>query len=103
MSDEFVSRAEYDERLKRVDDEQNRQNRRLEKLENIMDTINELTASVQLLAVRMEAMQKEMEKQGARLETIEKEPAENWRSVVKIVISVVVTAVISFLIAKGGL
>lgn len=103
MSDEFVSRNEYEERLKRVDDENNRQNRRLEKLENIMDTINELTASVQLLAVRMEAMQKEMEKQGARLETIEKEPAENWRSVVKIVISVVVTAVISFLIAKGGL
>lgn len=103
MSDEFVSRNEYEERLRRVDDENNRQNRRLEKLENIMDTINELTASVQLLAVRMEAMQKEMEKQGARLETIEKEPAENWRSVVKIVISVVVTAVISFLIAKGGL
>lgn len=103
MGEENITRGEIEERFHRVEDENNRQNRRLEKLENIMDTINELTASVQLLAVRMEAMQKEMEKQGARLETIEREPAENWRSVVKIVISVVVTAVISFLIAKGGL
>jgi chromosome segregation ATPase len=103
LGEENITRGEIEERFHRVEDENNRQNRRLEKLENIMDTINELTASVQLLAVRMEAMQKEMEKQGVRLETIEKEPAENWRSVVKIVISVVVTAVVSFLIAKGGL
>ena len=103
MSDEFVSRNEYEERLRRVDDENNRQNRRLEKLENIMDTINELTASVQLLAVRMEAMQKEMEKQGARLETIEQEPADKWRSVVKTAVTVVVSALVTYFLTKGGI
>lgn len=103
MSDEFVSRNEYEERLRRVDDENNRQNRRIEKLENIMDTINELTASVQLLAVRMEAMQKEMEKQGTRLETIEQEPADKWRSVVKTAVTVVVSALVTYFLTKGGI
>ena len=37
--DEFVRKAEYDERMKRIDDEDHRQNRRIDKLETITDQI----------------------------------------------------------------
>ena len=101
--EEFVSRGEYEERLKRVDDENNRQNKRLESLEKIMETIHELTASVRELAVQMEAMQKELAAQGKRLEAIEKEPADNWRSAVKTVLTILLTAAVTYLLSHGGI
>lgn len=103
MADEFVSRAEYDERLKRVDDENNRQNHRLDKLENLMERINDLTVAVKELATNMSLMKQEQERQGERLERLEEEPAEKWKTTVKTVITVIVSAVVTYLIAKGGL
>lgn len=103
MADEFVSRAEYDERLKRVDDENNRQNHRLDKLENLTERINDLAVAVKELAANMKLMQQEQERQGERLERLEDEPAEKWKTTVKTVITVIVSAVVTYLIAKGGL
>lgn len=103
MADEFVSRAEYDERLKRVDDENNRQNHRLDRLENLMERINDLTIAVKELATNMNLMKQEQERQGERLESLEAEPAEKWRTTVKTIITVVVSAAVTYIIAKGGL
>ena len=103
MTDEFVSRAEYDERLKRVDDENNRQNHRLDKLENLMERINDLTVAVKELATNMKLMQQEQERQGERLERLEDEPAEKWKTTVKTVITVIVSAAVTYIIAKGGI
>ena len=87
--DDYVVRAEYEERLKRVDDENNRQNRRLDKLEDLMEKINELTISVKELATSMSLMQPE--------------PADKWKTTVKTVITVAVSALITYMITKGGL
>ena len=103
MTDEFVSRAEYDERLKRVDDENNRQNHRLDRLENLMERINDLTVAVKELATNMKLMQQEQERQGERLERLEDEPAEKWKTTVKTVITVIVSAAVTYIIAKGGI
>ena len=103
MADEFVSRAEYDERLKRVDDENNRQNHRLDKLENLMERINDLTVAVKELAANMKLMQQEQERQGERLESLEAEPAENWKTTVKTIITVIVSAAVTYIITKGGI
>lgn len=101
--DDFVTRVEYDERMKRIDDENARQNHRIGKLEDIMASINELTVSVREMAVSMQSMQREQEKQGKRLEAIEKTDGEKWRNTVKTVITVIVSAVVTYLLAKGGL
>ena len=45
MNEDLVLKAEYDERMKRIDDEQNRQNHGIGKLEDVFETINELTSS----------------------------------------------------------
>lgn len=103
LADDFVSRAEYDERLKRVDDENNRQNHRLDKLENLMEKINDLTIAVKELATNMKLMQQEQERQGERLESLEAEPAENWKTTVKTIITVIVSAAVTYIIAKGGI
>lgn len=103
MSDEYMQRNEIEVLFGRVNDENARQNRRLDKLEEITEKINNLAESVSKLAVVMESMQKELEKHGRRLEAIEQEPAENWKSAVKTVITVLISAVVTYFLTHGGL
>ena len=101
--DEYVSRVEYDERMKRIDDEDRRQNHRIDKLETITDQIADMAASIKAMVVTMQGMQKEQEKQGKRLSEIEKKPADNWDKLVYSIITMVATAAITWILAKGGL
>lgn len=103
MPEEYVPRGEYEERVARIDDENIRQNRRLENLEKGVDKITDLTSSIREMAITLGSMQKELEKQGQRLEAIEDEPAEKWRTLTKTVLTVIASAVIGYLLAKGGL
>ena len=100
--DEYVTKAVYDERMARLDDENKRQNHRLEKLETVVEGINDLTASVREMAISLTAMQKELEKQGKRLEAIEQEPADKWRKVTWTVVTVIVTAAVTWFLSRLG-
>lgn len=100
---EDITRGEIEERFHRVEDENNRQNHRLDRLENLMESINDLTASVRELATNMRAMQREQERQGKRLDEIEDEPADKWRTLVKTILTVAVSAIVTYLLTKGGL
>ena len=103
MAEEYVMRGEYEERIGRIDDENNRQNKRLDNLEKVVDKITDLTSSIREMTISLGSMQKELEKQGQRLEAIEDEPAEKWRTLTKTVLTVIVSAVIGYLLARGGL
>lgn len=96
-----MTRAEIETLFGRVNDENSRQNKRLDKLEDIVEKINTLAEATTKLATSVEAMQKELEKQGRRLETLEAEPAEKWRAVVKTVITVIVTAFVTYVLSGG--
>lgn len=98
---EEMTRAEIETLIGRVNDENSRQNKRLDKLEDIVDKINTLAEATARLATSVEAMQKEVEKQGKRLETLEAEPAEKWRAVVKTVVTVIVTAFVTYVLSGG--
>ncbi|MBR3236963.1 MAG: hypothetical protein IKF99_15570 [Oscillospiraceae bacterium] len=87
---EEITRGEYEEVIKRVEAEEKRQNKRLDNLEESLATLTDLTVSIEKIAVNIEQMQKELTKQGDRLEKIEQEPAENWKKVVWLVIAALV-------------
>ena len=101
--DEYVSRVEYDERQKRIDDENRRQNHRIDKLETMAEQLADMAASIKVMAVSMQGMQAEQKEQGERLKKIEEEPADKWNALIKTVITVVATAFVTYLLAKGGL
>lgn len=63
-----------------------------------------MVSSIEKLAVNMENMAKEQEKQGKRLETLEGQDGEKWKTVVKCCITGFVTFVISLVLPKllGG-
>lgn len=87
---EEITRGEFDETIKRIESEDNRQNKRIDRLEESIATLTELTISVEKIATNIETMQKELTKQGERLEKIEAEPGENWKKVMWLIIAAVV-------------
>ena len=83
--EECITRREHEEFAHRIEDEEHRQNVRLNNLENQTQTIQSLAMSVDRLATSMDRMAKEQAEQGERLKALEQEPADNWRNVKKTV------------------
>lgn len=101
--DETVTRKEHEEFARRIDEENNRQNKRLEILEDTVRQIAGLATSVEKLATSMESMVKEQEKQGKRLEVLEGRDGEKWRNAVWLVISTVIGIAIGYILTQLGM
>jgi cell division septum initiation protein DivIVA len=99
---EYITRLEFEERGKRIDDENSRQNHRLDKLEKIADQLTDMAASIKAMVVTMQAMQKEQERQGKRLDDIENKPSKRWDTLINTALTVIATAAITLLL-KGGI
>lgn len=95
MADEYVSKAEHNEFKERLDAENERQNHRISKLETTIEKINDLALSTNELATTMKSMLAEQKEQGKRLAELESRDGKKWRDVVKTVIAVAVTAVVT--------
>ena len=85
--DSPITRAEHNEFARRMEDEHHRQNRRIGELEKSVETFGKIAGSVERLASNMESMVKEQERQGKRLDTLEKKPADNWNTITKAILS----------------
>jgi len=99
--EEFRRTIEAD--FRRLEDEDKRQNKRLEELERNVQQISALTRSVEKLATNMESMLKVQEQQGKRLETLEGRDGEMWRKVVGYLVTAVIGIVIGFIFTQLGM
>ena len=98
-----ITRAEHEEFRRRIEEEEHRQNRRLEVIEGNIAELMKLTASIERLATNMENMLKEQERQGDRLETLESRDGKKWRQVSGYVISTIVGIVIGYIFLQIGM
>ncbi len=103
MADDYVLRPEYDEYRERMKDENARQNKRIEILEESVKQNGELTLSVEKLATNMESMLKEQEKQGKRLDSLEARDGEMWRKVTGYLATAVIGIIIGYIFTQIGL
>lgn len=101
--DNPITRAEHEEFRRRIEEENKRQDRRLELLEHTVQQISDLTASVGKLATSIESMVKEQEKQGKRLETLEDRDGAMWRKVVAYGATALVGIFIGYIAQQLGL
>lgn len=101
--DSPISRNEHNEFAMRIDEENRRQNRRIELLEKSVNQIGELTSSIRQLATNMKNMLKEQEKQGKCIEVLESRDGEKWRKVTSHVTTAVISIVIGYIFAKIGI
>ena len=100
--DGSISRAEHEEFRRRLEEENRRQDKRIELLEDNMRELNSLTASVGKLATSIESMVKEQEKQGKRLETLEDRDGEMWRKAVGYVVTAVIGVFLGYVFTQLG-
>ena len=101
--DGTITRAEHEEFCRRIDEENRRQNRRIELLEENEKHMRTLTAAVERMASNMESMLKEQERQGKRLETLESRDGEMWRKAVGYAVTFAIGAVLAFLFSQVGM
>lgn len=98
-----ITRAEHEEFRRRIEEENNRQNKRLAELDESAKVINNLTVSIEKLAVSMESMLKEQEKQGERLEALEGRDGEMWRKVVGYIATAITGIIIGAIFTQIGI
>ena len=92
--EDTITRKEHEEFARRIDAEDERQNRRIALLEDNVRQINNLTISVKEMAVNMGNMLKELEKQGERLGALEKEPAETHKQIKQAIVTAIVGTIV---------
>lgn len=98
MEGSYISRQEHAEFARRMDAENERQNRRIQLLEDNGRQISELTISVKEMAVNMGNMLEEQKKQGERLGKLEKEPTESYKAIKGTIITVIMSTVVGGII-----
>ena len=101
--DNPITRAEHEEFRRRIEEENKRQDRRLELLEHTVQQISVLATSVEKLAVSMDGMLREQEKQGTRLETLEDRDGEMWRKIIGYAATAAVGIIIGYVARQIGL
>ena len=66
--------------------------KRLDKLEKTTEAVQELSTSVKLMAQSLDNMADEQKRQGERLEKLEQQPADRWNTIIKTMLTAVVSA-----------
>lgn len=99
----YISRQEHDEFVKRMQDEHKRIHYRITDTEKKVDKIYDLTSSVERLATSIESMAKEQKEQGERLEELEARDGETWRKVKWYILTLVIGAVAGVVFSQIGL
>ena len=110
MAENFISRDEHEEfcrrmesENKRLEDENDRQNNRINILEESSKQMQTLTTSVEKLAVNMESMVRQMGQQGERLEALESRDGEMWRKAMAYLVTAVIGAVVGYIFKQIGM
>lgn len=103
MDSTSITRAEHEEFCKRVEAEDNRQNKRLEILEEQTNQFIDLVLSVRELAQSVKQLAETQKIQGEKLDELESRDGKMWRRMSGYVITSFIGLVIGYLFHKLGL
>lgn len=79
--DDYITRREHDEFVRRMEDEHERINKRLTNHDKATKELQQLVNAVGKMAVNMENMLTEIKSQGARLESLEEYENKSWNTI----------------------
>lgn len=108
--DDYLTKAQFDEFYKRMEDEHHRLSVRITELQKIDEKLYELTKSVQELIFTVKQILEEQERQNKRndsqddrISTLESRDGEMWRHVSKYVVTAIVGVVIGYIFSTIGM
>ena len=98
-----MDHLDYEHRLTDVEQRSKSNTKRLDRLEELTETVHELAMTMKLMAEKQERTAETVERLDAKLTSIEQEPAKRWKSIVDKVILTIVAALIGFVLAQIGI
>ena len=94
---------EHERRLTTVEDRSKSNSHRLDELEKRQDNLDELVGTVKVLAVREENVENDVKEIKNDVKSLTSKPGKRWDNLVSQIITLVVAALVGFLLAKFGL
>lgn len=94
---------EHEKRLADVENRAKSNTRRLDKLEEQTEAINNLATAVQVMATKQDGMSETLERLDATVETIKEKPAKRFEAITEKIIIAVVAALVGAVLAHFGL
>lgn len=101
--DAQISREEHKEFVRRMDEANERQSKRISILEEEVRQISDLTISINRMSISIENMTVQLVEQGKRLQALENRDGEMWRKVTGYLITAVIGIVIGFIFTQIGM
>lgn len=86
---------EFEHRLTATEDREKSNTRRIEKLENVVEAIHDLSNTMVKLVEQIKNTNENVQELKIKVDAIEQEPAENFKQLKKTVVTCIVTAVVS--------
>ena len=90
-------------RLTEVEAREKSNTHRIEELERRVGKLEEQNTTVAVLEVRMKAIEVKLEELCNDVKSIKAKPAKRWETIITQIISIIVAAVIGFMMAQIGL
>lgn len=75
---------------------------KLNDMQSLLESVNELAKSVAILATNYKTMDQKVDKIDKRIGDIEAKPSKRWDSIITVAITAVVTALVTFFLTKLG-
>lgn len=91
--EEYISRREHEEYVKRMEDEHKRINARIQGFESFSKEMQKMNTNIATLATNMKHTLDELHNQGDRLDALEDEKNSNWDSIKKGIFSAIGAAI----------
>lgn len=95
--------VELDERVTRHTEQLKTAFTRIAEVKDITESVHKLATSVEVLTIEQKNTNQKMDKLTGEIEGIKEKPGKRWDEVVKIVISAIIGALITFVATQMGL
>lgn len=94
---------EHEKRLTQVEEMAKSNERRIEDVEKKQNDLSELVGTVKVLATREEQVEKDVGEIKTDVKALTSKPAKRWEAITGQIITIIVSAVVGFILAKIGL
>lgn len=94
---------EFEHRLTALESRSKSNQYRLDEMEKRQADLEELTSTVKVLVVREENVENDVKEIKNDVKTLTSKPGQRWEKVVETIATIVVSALVGFILAKIGL
>ena len=98
-----MNEKDFEHRLTKVEDRSSSNTKRLNKLEELMDTLTELVKSVATIAQKQKDMDDDMKEIKADVKGIAGKPGKRWEAIVEKALTAAVAGLVAYALMKFGI